>query len=142
MGHGDAKGWNFFFGKEGSAHKFLFIDMQWTGRGHPLQDVAYSLTTTLDAESLPLMDELVEFYVAKLKNELSMKNLTVPKSLIQSYDSVWMDYSRVVVTGLWKNLNEESIERNKSIVGPSMINRSWEHVLFITRRLYKLLHKL
>ena len=35
--HGDAKGWNFFFGSEKAASSFLFIDMQWTGRGHPLQ---------------------------------------------------------------------------------------------------------
>ena len=30
-------GWNFFFGKEGASHPFLFIDMQWAGRGHPYQ---------------------------------------------------------------------------------------------------------
>ena len=35
--HGDAKGWNFFFGSEKAVSPFLFIDMQWTGRGHPLQ---------------------------------------------------------------------------------------------------------
>ena len=35
--HGDAKGWNFFFGSEKAVSNFLFIDMQWTGRGHPLQ---------------------------------------------------------------------------------------------------------
>ena len=65
----DTQGWNFFFGSEAAASPFLFIDMQWTGRGHPLQvrtreqnnrttilscqDVAYALTTTLEEESLP-----------------------------------------------------------------------------------------
>ena len=68
--HGDAKGWNFFFAKEGSkAHSsqpFLFIDMQWTGRGHPLQDVAYALTTTLSEEALEDMDTLVDYYIDTL----------------------------------------------------------------------------
>ena len=68
--HGDAKGWNFFFAKDESpAHKcqpFLFIDMQWAGRGHPLQDVAYALTTTLDENNLDKIDDLVDFYIDRL----------------------------------------------------------------------------
>ena len=41
--HGDCKGWNLFFIKKSeeisAAEKspVLFIDMQWTGVGHPLQ---------------------------------------------------------------------------------------------------------
>ena len=34
--HGDCKGWNFFFGKEDPGQVAL-IDMQWMGKGHPLQ---------------------------------------------------------------------------------------------------------
>ena len=70
--HGDAKGWNFFFAKNelkassNKTHPFLFIDMQWTGRGHPLQDVAYALTTTLDVDTLQKMDSLVDCYIDKL----------------------------------------------------------------------------
>ena len=68
--HGDAKGWNFFFAKEGSktqnSQPFLFIDMQWTGRGHPLQDVAYALTTTLNEEAIEDMDSLVDYYIDNL----------------------------------------------------------------------------
>ena len=30
-------GWNFFFGLDEADPALLFIDMQWTGRGHPLQ---------------------------------------------------------------------------------------------------------
>ena len=72
MIHGDAKGWNFFFAKNelkassNKTHPFLFIDMQWTGRGHPLQDVAYALTTTLDEDTLEKMDSLVDCYIDKL----------------------------------------------------------------------------
>ena len=68
--HGDAKGWNFFFAKDESpaqkSQPFLFIDMQWAGRGHPLQDVAYALTTTLDENNLDKMDDLVDFYINRL----------------------------------------------------------------------------
>ena len=67
-----------------------------------------------------------------------MKDLNKVK-LRSEYDSVWLDYARVVVTGLWKRLNPESIEKNKTKVGPSMINRSWQHVMFITQRLCRLL---
>jgi len=139
--HGDAKGWNFFFGKEGAEEKILFIDLQWAGRGHPLQDVAYALTTTLCGEELENMEDLVDFYVDQLKTELAKKKIELPAALRGSFDDIWLDYARVVVTGLWKNLNKESIEKNKSKVGPSMINRSWDHVLFITRRMAKLLMK-
>jgi len=140
--HGDPKGWNFFFGKEGASHPFLFIDMQWAGRGHPYQDVAYTLTTTLQADDLHQMDNLVDFYTATLKEELEKKNHNLPCNFRGTYDNVWLDYCRVIVTGLWKNLNRESIERNKTKVGPSMINRSFDHVTFITKRLVKLLNKL
>jgi len=37
--HGDAKGWNFFFGQAHAPSPFLLIDLQWTGRGHPLQGI-------------------------------------------------------------------------------------------------------
>ena len=70
MIHGDVKGWNFFFAKDESpAHKsqpFLFIDMQWAGRGHPLQDVANALTTILEVDNLDKMDDLLDFYVERL----------------------------------------------------------------------------
>ena len=70
MIHGDAKGWNFFFAKDESplhsTQPFLFIDMQWAGRGHPLQDVAYALTTTLNEHNLERMDDLVDIYIERL----------------------------------------------------------------------------
>eukprot|EP00092_Neocalanus_flemingeri_P017175 GFUD01018576.1.p1 GENE.GFUD01018576.1~~GFUD01018576.1.p1 ORF type:complete len:401 (-),score=128.47 GFUD01018576.1:46-1248(-) len=142
--HGDAKGWNFFFARKNSpaqeAQPFLFIDMQWTGRGHPLQDVAYALTTTLDQETLPKMDKLVDHYVNKLGSRLEEKGEQLDREkLRQQYDQVWLDYARVIVSGLWKRLNSESMLKNKEKVGPSMINRSWPHVMFITSRLCKLL---
>lgn len=144
--HGDAKGWNFFFSKDEvhdhEVKPFLFIDMQWTGRGHPLQDVAYALTTTLDQETLPNMDKLVDHYMDRLEYRLEEKGETLNReTLRRQYDQVWLDYARVIVTGLWKRLNSESMAKNKEKVGPSMINRSWPHVLFITRRLCKLLFK-
>ena len=36
--HGDCKAWNLFLGTDGDLKdKVIFIDMQWTGSGHPLQ---------------------------------------------------------------------------------------------------------
>lgn len=138
--HGDAKGWNFFFGGERASNKILFIDMQWTGSGHPLQDVAYALTTTSDEETLQDMDELVDYYVCQLQAQLSKKNIEIDeKELRDEFDTVWLDYVRVIVMGLWKRLNPDSMEKNKTKVGPSMINRSWPHVWFIVNRMYRLL---
>jgi len=141
--HGDAKGWNFFFAKDGVSNgmaPFLFIDMQWTGRGHPLQDVAYALTTTLDEDTLPKMDSLVDHYICKLANNLKQEGEALEcEDLRKQFDHVWLDYARVIVTGLWKRLNKESIVKNQEKIGPSMINRSWPHVLFITQRLCKLI---
>ena len=59
--------------------------------------------------------------------------------LRSEYDLVWLDYARVIVSGCWKRLNPESMEKNKTRVGPSMIYRSWPHVVFITKRLCRLL---
>ena len=74
------------------------------------------------------------------------------------FPKVWLDYARVIVSALWKRLDQESIVKNKAKVsssfftnflcfnhiqsfqvGPSMINRSWAHVKFITERLCNLL---
>ena len=142
--HGDAKGWNFFFAKESSQKKvdqpFLLIDLQWTGRGHPLQDVAYALTTSLSEEALDQMDGLVDHYVCRLHTRLQERQISLDVgSLRDQYDMVWLDYARVIVTGLWKRLNPDSLEKNKVKVGPSMINRSMKHVVFITQRLCRLL---
>ena len=142
--HGDAKGWNFFFAKESSVKRsgqpFLLIDLQWTGRGHPLQDVAYALTTSLSEEALDRMDSLVEHYVSRLHTRLQERHISLDQgSLRAQYDTVWLDYARVIVTGLWKRLDPDSLERNKGKVGPSMINRSMKHVVFITQRLCRLL---
>ena len=77
----------------------LFIDLQWTGIGHPLQDVAYSLTTTLEPELLNSMDYYVDVYLKHLSNLISDLNAEEMK---QQFDIVWLDYARVIVTGLWK----------------------------------------
>ena len=119
---------------------FLLIDLQWTGRGHPLQDVAYALTTSLSEEALERMDWLVENYLGSLQARLQERQISVDvASLRAQYDTVWLDYARVIVTGLWKRLSPDSLERNKMKVGPSMINRSMKHVVFITKRLCRLL---
>ena len=140
--HGDAKGWNFFFARDSSdsGQPFLLIDLQWSGRGHPLQDVAYALTTSLSEEALERMDWLVEHYLGSLQARLQERQISVDvASLRAEYDTVWLDYARVIVTGLWKRLSPDSLERNKMKVGPSMINRSMKHVVFITKRLCRLL---
>ena len=142
--HGDAWGANFFFAKDESpVHKrqpFLFIDMQWAGRGHPLQDVALALTTTLDESNLDKMDDLVDFYIDRLDERLKERCVSDfnKVKLRSEYDLVWLDYARVIVTRKWKKLSPESMGR-KTKSGPSMNLRSWPHVRFITKRLCRLL---
>ena len=142
--HGDAWGANFFFAKDESpVHKsqpFLFIDMQWAGRGHPLQDVALALTTTLDESNLDKMDDLVDFYIDRLDERLKERCVSDfnKVKLRSEYDLVWLDYARVIVTRKWKKLSPESMGR-KTKSGPFMNLRSWPHVRFITKRLCRLL---
>ena len=142
--HGDAKGWNLFLKKEQSddtQEEIIFIDMQWVGKGHPLQDVAYALTTSLDAELLDEMDYFVDSYICCLEMALAnKKNMDIDiKEMRLEYDIIWLDYVRVIVTGLWKNLDPERMKRYQNTVGPSMINRSFDHVKFITKRAHYLL---
>ena len=140
--HGDAKGWNLFLNKKESddtQEKIIFIDMQWVGKGHPLQDVAYALTTSLDAELLDEMDYFVDSYICCLEMA-NKKNMDIDiKEMRLEYDLIWLDYVRVIVTGLWKNLDPERMKRYQNTVGPSMINRSFDHVKFITKRAHHLL---
>jgi len=49
--HGDLKSWNLFFNKQSDSN-LVFIDFQWMGKGHPLQDVADFLTSSLDKSFL------------------------------------------------------------------------------------------
>ena len=51
--HGDCKGWNLFFKKKNFENcdeksPVLFIDMQWTGIGHPLQVSSVNLRLEVD----------------------------------------------------------------------------------------------
>ena len=143
--HGDCKGWNIFFKKESCQNSdlspVLFIDLQWTGIGHPLQDVAYSLTTTLEPELLNSMDDFVDIYLEHLKAKVQdVKNETIDAEILKKdFNKVWLDYSRGIITGLWKRFSPESIEKNKSIIGPSMIGRSLPHAEFIIKRIDHLL---
>ena len=142
--HGDAKGWNLFLNKKESGEdgeEIIFIDMQWVGKGHPLQDVAYALTTSLDAELLDEMDYFVDWYIHCLYHlSTNNKNMDINmKEIRLEYDLIWLDYVRVIVTGLWKNLDPERMKRYQNTVGPSMINRSLDHVKSITKRAHHLL---
>ena len=147
MVHGDCKGWNIFFKKESCGHRndlspVLFIDMQWAGIGNPLQDVAYSLTTTLEPELLNSMDQFVDIYINHLLNLITKGNPNEEifiRNLKQQFDLVWLDYARVIITGLWKRFSLENMEKNKSTVGPSMIGRSILHAEFIIKKISHLL---
>ena len=135
--HGDCKGWNLFFSKKSQAESsVLLIDMQWTGLGHPLQDVVYALTTTLEPELLDKMDQFLNVYMDQLQNELKID----VSYLKDHFDKVWLDYARVILTGLWKRFSPENIKKHQNTVGPSMIGRSLPHAKFIIRRIHDLLN--
>ncbi|CAB4057007.1 unnamed protein product [Lepeophtheirus salmonis] len=87
--HGDLKGWNLFLPTE----EALLIDMQWTGKGHPLQ--------ASDSSCLPQMNNLVDYYIEELSKYLGDKSLNY-STLRSQFDLVWCDYVRVIVTGIWK----------------------------------------
>ena len=104
------------------------------------QDVAYALTTSLEPELLIDMDYFVDLYIEKL-SQYQIPNLDCHK-LRKEFDLVWLDYSRVILTGLWKRFSPEGIVKNATIVGPSFINRSIDHAEFIIRKVHNLLNKL
>ncbi len=109
---------------------FLFIS----------QDVAYALTTSLECELLPEMDSSVDFYLEELQRQLESRGKLYHanvKDLRSHFDLVWLDYARVIVTGLWKRLSKEQMERYRDVVGPSMINKSLPHIQFIIERIHQ-----
>ena len=75
-----------------------------------LQDVAYSLTTSLESGLLDSIDEFVDFYFERLRGKLSSLNLTPPPPSFRShFDVCWLDYARVVLFGLWRRLSHEQV---------------------------------
>ena len=105
------------------------------------QDVAYSLTTTLEASLLPSMETYVDLYLAELTANLLKKGETITADFKAHFDLVWHDDARVILTGLWKRLSHEQIRRYANAVGPSMITKSLDHVRFIVRRVHQLLRE-
>lgn len=101
--------------------------------------MAYSLTTTLEASLLPNMQVYVDLYLKHLDSNLKEKSVRLPENLKLHFDIVWLDYARVVMTGLWKRLSPEQIEKYANAVGPSMITKSLDHVKFVIRRVHELL---
>ena len=78
------------------------------------------------------MDHFVDLYIEKL-SQYQVQGLD-PKKLRKQFDLVWLDYARVILTGLWKRFSPDGIVKNKSTVGPSFINRSIQHAEFIIHR--------
>ena len=79
------------------------------------QDVAYSLTTSLDSGLLDSMGEFVDFYLERLKEKLSSRNLSPPSASFRAhFDVCWLDYARVVMFGLWRRLSLEQV-RSQSV---------------------------
>ena len=104
--------------------------------------MAYSLTTSLEASLLPSMEAYVDLYLADLTAILLKKGeKKLPADFKAHFDLVWLDYARVILTGLWKRLSHEQIHRYANAVGPSMITKSLDHVRFIVRRVHQLLRE-
>ena len=95
------------------------------------------MTTSLEPELLEDMDYFVDIYIQSL-SKYKIPDLDCEK-LRKQFDLVWLDYSRVILTGLWKRFSPEGIEKNKTIVGPSFINRSLVHAEFIICKVNHLL---
>lgn len=89
------------------------------------------------------MDTYVELYLQQLTTSLKEKGIDLPKALLSPshFDLVWLDYSRVVMTGLWKRLSPQQILKYANAVGPSMITKSLEHARFIVQRVHRLLRE-
>ena len=82
----------------------------------------YLLTTSLAADCLAHTEQLLEHYLTSLGAELEARpaSLQRPPSvpaylsrLRGDYDTVWLDYARVILTALWTNLDRNSLESNK-----------------------------
>ena len=59
------------------------------------QDVAYALTTTLEEESLPKMDSLVDFYLDRLGQKLAGKKINLDiAEMRKEYDKVIFKMTR------------------------------------------------
>jgi hypothetical protein len=75
----------------------------------PPQDVAYSLTTTLESDLLTDMDSFVDFYCQRLSYKLAGTSFRLPEGFRSHFDICWLDYARVILSGLWKRLDEKLV---------------------------------
>ena len=130
------------------------IDMQWTGTGHALSDVAYLLTTSLPQDLLPDTEEFLLMYQKLLRHEAfsgdggDSKGTTHHAPIgeqrgrcLALYNVLWLDYARAVLLGLWKGFSEAKLEANSRNPSPgaSYVTRSYPHFVFILSRALRVL---
>ena len=95
------------------------------------------MTTSLDADLLADLSFFVDYYIdCLIENELPT-SAPSPAVLRSHFDLVWLDYARVIVTGLWKRLSKDQMVKYANVVGPSMITKSWPHIQFIVKRIHQ-----
>ena len=64
------------------------------------------------------MEAYVDLYLAELTAILLKKGeKKLPADFKAHFDLVWLDYARVILTGLWKRLTHEQIRRYANAVG-------------------------
>ena len=108
-----------FLNKTSNDDIIILLDRQWVGKGHPLQDVTYALTTSLGANMLNKLRDFVDHYVECLTSHINCQNkVIISKELRFEFHWIWVDYARVIVTGLWKNLDPEKMKKYQKTVDP------------------------
>lgn len=159
--HGDSKAANFFFRSSPTADSALpdigIIDFQWTGFGHPLVDVAYTIASSAAMSELSLDGEAeaghVEYYLACLSSALVKHGKAETEreaaaflplaDALAFYDDCILDLAKLVFAYHWARIKASPsvLASRVDMLGSNSYNKSVPHAVWLIARTIALLSK-
>lgn len=157
--HGDSKAANFFFraGRGEGEWDIGMIDFQWSGFGHPLLDVAYTIFSSANMSELSHdgMAEAghVRFYVQCLHDALVKHGKAVDvkaatkllplNDALRAYDDCMLDLSKLVVGYHWARIKASPsvLQARTEMLGSNSYNKSVPHAVWLIARMLDLVSK-
>jgi 3'-phosphoadenosine 5'-phosphosulfate (PAPS) 3'-phosphatase len=160
--HGDSKAANFFFraptpGVASADPDIGIIDFQWTGFGHPLVDVAYTIASSAAMSELSLDGAAeaahVEYYVGRLaaalvkhgkaETEVAASALLPLADALDFYDDCIIDLAKLVFSYHWARINASPavLTSRADMLGSNSYNKSVPHAVWLVARTIALLTK-
>eukprot|EP01114_Cavostelium_apophysatum_P010661 TRINITY_DN2469_c0_g1_i2.p1 TRINITY_DN2469_c0_g1~~TRINITY_DN2469_c0_g1_i2.p1 ORF type:complete len:689 (+),score=124.76 TRINITY_DN2469_c0_g1_i2:141-2207(+) len=126
--HGDYKVSNIFVNRneKDPDQQVGVLDWQWMGVGSPAYDIAHFTATSVSADVLPHLEELVREYHTTLVSE-GVEEYPFEKFFAQ-FQLCWIDYAMYAVVSKWASMTPADIATYREEGKDGLHLRSFEHI--------------